>query len=206
MRKLRIMIADDHAVLRIGLKMLINSQPDMELCGEAQNGAKALEIFATSSPDVALMDIRMPEMGGIQSIRELRNRYPTAKVLVFSSYANEEEIYQAVRAGARGYILKDCDRAEILASIRAVSSGELALPPAIAERLAERDPNKDLTEREIEILKLLIKGFMNKEIASILSLSQNTVKSHVKNIFSKLEVNDRAEAVSCALTRGIVSI
>lgn len=177
----------------------------MELCGEASNGMEAIGLFREMMPDVVLMDIRMPHIGGIQAIRALRGEFPDARILVLSSYANEEEIFQAIQAGARGYMLKESGREEILAGVHAVFEGRICLPPAIADRLANRDPELQVTGRETEVLRLMVKGLMNKEIASVLCLSENTVKTHVKSIFKKLEVSDRAEAVSSALQRGIIS-
>lgn len=206
MEKIRVLIADDHAVLRLGLRILINGQPDMELCDEASNGAEAIEMYRRSIPDIVLIDVRMPLTGGIQAIRALRAQFPDARILVFSSYANEEEIFQAIRSGAQGYLLKDVGREEILAGIRAVHENRVYLPPMIAGRLANRNPEMHLTSREIEVLRLVVKGMMNKEIALLLTLSENTVKTHVKNIFTKLEVSDRAEAVSFALQRGILPL
>ncbi len=204
MKRFRVLIADDHMVLRLGLQLLIDGQPDMELCGEASNGIEAMELYRKMHPDIVLLDIRMPQVGGIAAIRALRNEFPDARILVLSSYANEEEIFLAMQAGARGYILKDSGRDEILVGIRSVCEGKTWLPLAIADRLANRNPELRLTDREIEILGLLVKGLMNKEMAAILSLSENTIKTHMKSVFTKLEVSDRAEAVSCALRRGII--
>jgi len=204
MTKIKVLIADDHVVLRLGLRILVEGQTDMELCGEASNGVEAVSLYRKTTPDVLLMDIRMPQVGGIQAIRILRNELPDARILVLSSYASEEEIFQAMHAGAKGYILKESGREEILAAIRAVFDGKICLPPAIADRLTNRDPDLQLTSRETDVLRLMVKGLTNREIASVLSMSENTVKTHVKNMFKKLEVSDRAEAVSSALQRGII--
>lgn len=204
MKKIKVLIADDHVVVRLGLRMLIEGQPDMELCGEAANGAEALQIYGETVPDVVLLDVRMPLMDGVQTIKALRAQFRDARVLVLSSYTTEEDVYHTIHSGAYGYILKDAGREEILSGIRAVSEGNSCLPPAIANCLAGRNPTQQLTSREIEVLRLIVKGLTNKEIASVLKLSDNTVKTHVKNIFTKLEVRDRAEAVSSALQRGII--
>ena len=205
MTKIKVLIADDHLVLRLGLRILVEGQTDMELCGEASNGVEAVSLYRETTPDVLLMDIRMPQVGGIQAIRILRNELPDARILVLSSYASEEEIFQAMHAGAKGYILKESGREEILTAIRAVFDGKICLPPAIADRLTNRDPDLQLTSRETDVLRLMVKGLTNREIASVLSMSENTVKTHVKSVFKKLEVSDRAEAVSSALQRGIIS-
>jgi len=203
MAVIRVLIADDHVVFRMGMRLLIHGQADMELCAEAANGTEAVEMYLAMRPDVVLMDLRMPHTSGIEAIKRLVHHFSQTRVLVLSSFASEEEAYQAMQAGARGYLLKDADREQILSAIRAVARGEYYLAPPIAALLAERDPRHALTARESEVIGLMVKGLINKEIASVLGMSENTVKTHIKQIFRKLDVNDRSEAVSAALQRGL---
>jgi two-component system, NarL family, response regulator len=201
---IRVLIADDHLIFRMGLKSLLNNEPDIVVAGEASTGAQTIEKFKDLRPDVVVLDLRMPDGGGMAAlagVRELRN---DARVLVLSSYANEEEVYQALQAGASGYVLKDVGRDELTGAIRQVYAGRQWIQPCIQPILASREDRHELTPRELEVLKLLVRGLTNREIAKVLGNSENTVRNHTIRIFAKLYVSDRAEAVSAALQRGIV--
>lgn len=201
---IRVLIADDHLIFRMGLKSLLNNEPDIVVAGEASTGAQTIEKFKDLRPDVVVLDLRMPDGGGmaaLAAVRELRN---DARVLVLSSYANEEEVYQALQAGASGYVLKDVGRDELTGAIRQVYAGRQWIQPCIQPILASREDRHELTPRELEVLKLLVRGLTNREIAKVLGNSENTVRNHTIRIFAKLYVSDRAEAVSAALQRGIV--
>lgn len=203
---IRILIIDDHPVVREGLSRIIVTDKNMEVVGQASNGAEALEKFRKLRPDVTLMDMRMPEMNGVQAIEAIRKEFPNARIIVLSTYDLEEDIYLAMQAGARGYMLKDSPHNELIAAINRVHSGERVIPPSIASRLAERVGGNELTARETEVLNLIVHGNSNKEIGDELGISEGTVKSHVNNILDKLGVTDRTQAVSVALKRGIVHL
>jgi len=203
---IKIMIVDDHPVVREGLSRIIVSESGMEVIAEAGTGAEALKQYRKLRPDIVLLDMRMPEMTGIQTIEAIRKEFSNARIIVLSTYDLEEDIYQSLQAGARGYILKDSPRNELLASIRRVHAGERVIPPNIATRLAERIGGNELTAREFEVLKLIVQGKSNKQIGDDLGISEGTVKSHVNNILDKLDVTDRTQAVSVALKRGIVHL
>lgn len=201
---IRILVVDDHFVVRMGVSTLVNAQDDMTVVGEAANGRQGVELFRTSRPDVTLMDLRMPEMNGVAAIVAIRNEFPDARIIVLSTYDGDEDIYRAFQAGARAYLLKDMHHEEVVNAIRAVHQGQRFIPPAIANRLAERMPRSELTARELEVLKLIVKGMSNKEIASALLITEGTVKIHVNNMLAKLGVSDRTKAATTALQRGIV--
>ena len=203
---IKIMIVDDHPVVREGLSRIIVSESGMEVIAEAGTGAEALTQYRKLRPDIVLMDMRMPEMTGLQTIEAIRKEFSNARIIVLSTYDLEEDIYQSLQAGARGYILKDSPRNELLAAIRRVHAGERVIPPTIATRLAERISGNELTAREFEVLKLIVSGKSNKQIGDDLGISEGTVKSHVNNILDKLGVTDRTQAVSVALKRGIVHL
>jgi two-component system NarL family response regulator len=201
---LRIFLADDHPALRAGLAAILNSQPDMKVVGEAGSGRETLE--SEIAADVYIVDLRMPEGDGVHVIRQLRERDPETRVLVLTTYDNEEDVFRALEAGARGFLLKDTTSDELVAAIRQVHAGERHLPHAIASRLADRLVRPTLTPRELDVLRLVAKGRTNKELASAMFVSEETVKSHMKALFQKLGVHDRAEAVSVSLKRGIIRI
>ncbi len=205
-QSIKIMIVDDHPVVREGLSRIIVSESGMEVIAEAGTGGEALIQYRKLRPDIVLLDMRMPEMTGIQTIEAIRKEFSNARIIVLSTYDLEEDIYQSLQAGARGYILKDSPRNELLASIRRVHAGERVIPPNIATRLAERIGGNELTAREFEVLKLIVGGKSNKQIGDDLGISEGTVKSHVNNILDKLDVTDRTQAVSVALKRGIVHL
>jgi two-component system NarL family response regulator len=205
-RKISVLIADDHAVVRMGLRALLESQPDMEVAGEAADGAAAVEAFTTLRPDIVLADLRMPGMGGREVIAAIQKISPDAKVIVLTSFDGDEDIFRAVQAGARGYLLKACAPEELLEAVRTVQGGGRLLAPAVASRLAERVNSPSLTAREVAVLELVAKGLSNKEIGSALFLAEDTVKNHLKHIYAKLDVSDRTEAVLQAIQRGIITL
>ena len=203
---IRIMIVEDHFVVRVGLKAIINSQPDMETVAEAGNGRQAIDSFEQSKPDVTLMDLRIPGVNGIDAITAILTKFPRARIIVLSTYGGDENIFRAFQAGARAYFLKDIKGQDLVNAIRAVHAGQRPLPPEIAARLLERVPRTALSSRENEILALIAKGKSNKEIASALTISEGTVRVHASNLFVKLGCSDRAQAVSEAFRRGIIDV
>lgn len=203
---IRILIVDDHLVVRVGLRSMIDTQPDMSVVAEAANGQEAVELFHEHRPDLVLMDLRMPGMSGVEATVAMRERFPEARIIVLTTYDGDENIYRALQAGARAYLLKDIPRNEFLEDIRAVHSGAYCIPPAVAARLAQRMPHPDLSSRELEVLKLIVEGMSNKEIASALSVTESTIKNHVNSILNKLNVRDRTQAATTALRRGIVTL
>jgi len=203
---IRILVVDDQFVVRMGLVSIIDAQPDMRVVAEAVNGRMAIELFRRYSPQITLMDLRMPVMDGIEATRSVISEFPGARIIVLTTYEGEEDIYRALQAGARGYLLKDALRDELLSAIRAVHSGRKFIPPGIAARLAERIPMNDLTSRELEVLGLIVKGMNNADISAALSISKGTVKIHVNNILSKMGVSDRTQAATAAIKRGIVHL
>jgi DNA-binding NarL/FixJ family response regulator len=203
---IRVIIVDDHALLRDGISALIGNQPDMELVGEASNGREAIELFRTHRPDVTLMDLQMPEMGGIDALSAIRGEFPEARIIVLTTYAGDVQVFRALKAGARAFLLKGLLRKELLETIRAVHAGQKRLPPEIAAEIAEHATDDSLTPREIDVLRLIAGGNANKEIAARLSLTEETVKGHVKNILAKLDANDRTHAVTIGLKRGIIEL
>jgi len=204
--KLRIMIVEDHFVVRTGLAAIINSQPDMVAVGEARNGREAVDRFRELQPDVTLMDLRIPLMNGIDAIAAIVKEFPKAKIIVLSTFGGDEDIFKALQAGARAYFMKDVKGTDLVGAIRSVNAGQRMLPPELAARLAERIPRSELSARELEILGLIAKGSSNRDIANALDISEGTVRVHASNIFAKLGCNDRAQAVSEAFQRGIIHI
>ena len=203
---IRVLSVDDHALLRDGIAALITNQSDMELVAEASNGREAIELFRKHRPDVTLMDLQMPDMGGIDAMSAIRTEFPEARIIVLTTYAGDVQVFRALKAGARGFLLKGLLRKELLDTIRAVHAGHKRLPPEIAAEIAEHATDENLTAREIEVLRLISGGNANKEIAAQLSLTEETVKGHVKNILAKLGANDRTHAVTIALKRGIIDL
>jgi two-component system NarL family response regulator len=204
--QIRIMIVEDHFVVRVGLKAIINSQPDMTTVAEAGNGRQAVETFEQHKPDVTLMDLRLPGQGGIDAISAIIAKNPRARIIVLSTYGGDENIFRAFQAGARAYFLKDVKGQDLVQAIRAVHAGQRPLPPEIAARLLERVPRTALSSRESEILTLIARGKSNKEIAAGLGISEGTVRVHASNLFGKLGCSDRAQAVSEAFRRGIIDV
>ncbi|MBI2511173.1 MAG: response regulator transcription factor [Opitutae bacterium] len=204
--KIRVLVVDDHPPMRMGLVALIKSQPGMDVIAEASDGEEALEVYEDVLPDVVLMDLRMPGMGGVEAILAIRKKFPDARVIVLSTYDLDEDIHRALQSGAKSYLLKDMPTEEIASTIRAVHFGDASLPRQVAARLDERSEREQLTERERDVLEALIKGRSNKEIASSLCISEDTVKSHLKTLFAKLRVRDRTEAAVEAIRHGIVHL
>lgn len=203
---IRLLIVDDHPAFRMGLAALVQSQPDMEVAAEAGDGQQAIELFRRLKPDVTLMDLRLPGISGVEAILAIRKEFPDARVIVITTYDWDEDVYRAIQSGAKSYLLKDMTQEEIAGTIRAVHAGENKLPPNVAGRLAERLQREELTQREQEVLQLLTKGRSNKEIASDLHISEDTVKYHLKTLFTKLGVQDRTEAAISAIRHGIVHL
>ena len=201
---IRILTVDDHFLLRKGIMALVNAEPDMKLIAEASTGEEALDAFRSHRPDVTLMDLQMPGMDGVETIHAIREAFPEARIVVLTTYSGDMRVLRALRAGARGYILKGNVHEELLNTIRAVHAGQKRIPPDVASELAIHSTDDALTEREIDVLKLIAAGNANKQIADRLSISEATVKSRVTNILSKLGANDRAHAVTIGLKRGII--
>lgn len=203
---IKIMIVEDHFVVRVGLKAIIDSQVDMATVAEAGNTRQAMEAFDQFKPDVTLMDLRLPGMGGVEAITGIIAKHPRARIIVLSTYGGDENIFRAFQAGARAYFLKDIKGQDLVDAIRAVHAGQRPVPPEIASRLLERVPRTPLSAREAEILTLIAKGKSNKEIAAGLCISEGTVRVHASNVFAKLGCSDRAQAVSEAFRRGIIDV
>ena len=203
---IRILTVDDHALLRKGIAALVNAEPDMKLIAEASNGGEAIESFQLHRPDVTLMDIQMPGFNGIEAIDRILSEFPDARIIVLTTYTGDVQVLRALKAGARGYVLKGHVHRELLETIRAVHAGQKGIPPDIAAELAEHAADDELTTREIDVLRLIAAGNSNKLIADQLSIGEATVKSHVTNILSKLGANDRVHAVTIALKRGIIQL
>ena len=203
---IRILTVDDHFLLRKGIMALVTAEPDMKLIAEAANGKEALDAFRTHRPDVTLMDLQMPGMDGVDTIHAIRGEFPEARIIVLTTYSGDMRVLRALRAGARGYILKGNVHEELLNTIRSVHAGQKRIPPDVAAELAIHSTDEALTEREVEVLKLIAAGNANKQIADKLSISEATVKSRVTNILSKLGANDRAHAVTIGLKRGIIAL
>lgn len=203
--KIRILLVDDHIVLRMGLAMAANDAPDMEVVGEAENGEDAVKVFRACRPDVVVLDARMPKYGGIETIHMLKREFGAPRILVFSNYASGEEALQAFQAGALGFVVKDMPLERLLEGIRRVHQGEQYIPAEIAARMSRRVVSQ-LSKREFEVLSLVARGLSNKEIASELHLVEGTVKVHLTNILAKLQVADRTQAIVAAVKRGILLI
>ena len=203
---IRILTVDDHPVLRKGLAALVNAEPDLKLVAEASNGKEAIEAFRSHRPDITLMDIQMPGLDGIEAIHIIRSEFPDARIIILTTYTGDAQVVRALRAGARAYVLKGHVTDELLDTIRAVHAGRKRIPPDVAAELADHATDDALTEREIEVLRLISAGNANKQIADELSISEATVKSRVTNILSKLGANDRAHAVTIGLKRGIIDL
>jgi len=203
---IRILIVDDHPLLREGIISLVGKQTDMRIVGEASNGKEALQLFKQRIPDVTLMDLRMPEIDGIAVMTAILGEFPDAKFIVLTTFSGDAQVLRALKAGARGYLLKDMLRKELLEAIRTVHAGRKRIPAEIAAQIAEHASDSVLTRREIEVLQLIAAGNPNKLVADKLSVSEDTIKMHVKSILSKLGVNDRTRAVTIALKRGIIDL
>jgi DNA-binding NarL/FixJ family response regulator len=204
--RIRIVLADDHPLLRQGISALLADQPDMELVAEAATGHEAIEQFRAHRPDVTLMDLQMPEMNGIDAMIAIRSEFSEARFIVLTTYTGDVQIVRALRAGARAYLLKSLLHRELLDTIRAVHAGQKRIPPEIAAEMAQHAMDDDLTPREMDVLRLIAAGNANSQVATQLSITEETVKAHVKNILSKLNANGRTHAVTIALKRGIIEL
>jgi DNA-binding NarL/FixJ family response regulator len=203
---IRIMLVDDHPAFRKGMAALIESEPGLEVVAQTGDGSEALELYRQKKPDVVLMDLRLPGIGGVEATMAIRKEFPDARVVVLTTFDTDEDIYRAMQSGAKSYLLKDTPEDELAATIRAVHAGEQPLPPKMAKRLADRQQRADLSERELQVLQQLIKGRSNKEISASLFLSEDTIKAHLKTLFAKLKVQDRTEAAISAIRQGIVHL
>jgi DNA-binding NarL/FixJ family response regulator len=204
--KIRVLVVDDHPVVCRGLAAIIQAEPGMQVIGQASDGVQAIQMFRKHQPDVTLMDLRMPGMGGVEAIRRIRAEFPQARFVVLTTYQGDEDIHRSLKAGAQAYLLKGMSDAELVQAIRNVHSGLRYLPPNVLETLANRPPKSDLSDRELQILNLIVKGMSNKRIAGALGITEATVKWHVNIILSRLNVTDRTQAAVTALNRGIVEL
>jgi two-component system, NarL family, response regulator len=203
---IRILTIDDHALLRRGIAALINAEPDMKLVAEASNGSEAISEFKKHRPDVSLMDLQMPQVGGIEAIIKIRDDFPEARIIVLTTYSGDVQVVRALRAGARAFLLKARVNHELLDVIRAVHTGQKRIPPEIAAELAEHAGEQDLSPRELEVLRLIARGNANKNIADRLAITEETVKSHITRVLAKLQANDRTHAVTIGFQRGIIDL
>lgn len=199
-----ILLVDDHYMVRMGLKAILSLEPAFRIIGEAEDGSSALKLFRESAPDVTLMDLRMPGMGGVETTAAILKEYPEAKVIMLTTYDSDEDIYRGLKAGAKGYVLKSVRSDELVHAIKTVYAGGRYLSPAAERRMAEHAPGSELTHRELEVLQYMAKGMNNKEIGGLIGCTHFTVKFHVQNILQKLRAADRAEAVAVAMQRGIL--
>jgi DNA-binding NarL/FixJ family response regulator len=204
--RIRILVVDDHPVVRDGLRAILERQGDFAVVAEAASGEEALASFREHRPDVTLMDLRLRGMGGVEATARICSEFPGSRVLVLTTYDGDEEIYQALRAGALGYLLKGVPREELASAIRAVHGGSYRISPQAAERLAGRVPGRALTPRELDVVRLVVQGRSNKEIASALAVTEGTVKGYLHQIFGKMGVGDRTEVATQAIKRGIVHL
>jgi two-component system, NarL family, response regulator len=203
---IRVLIVDDHAIVQQGLAVIINKQADMKVVGKAKDGIEAINLFRQIQPDITLMDLRMPEMDGVEAITAICAEFNTARIIVLTTYDSDEDIYRGLRAGAKGYLLKDCKPNELRTAIRTVYNGQQYIPPNVGAKLAQRMNRAELTDRELEILQLITQGMSNLEIGAALHITENTVKSNVNRILSKLGAKDRTQATIIALKRGIANL
>lgn len=202
--KIRVLIADDHSLVRRGFAAIINMEDDVTVVGEAGDGEEAVELWRRLRPDVVLMDLRMPKLEGVEAIKRIRAEDTEAAIIVLTTFDHDEDIYAGLRAGAKAYLLKDAQPEELFRCIRAVRAGEAYLQPKVAAKLAQRVQEEPLTEREVQILKLLAEGKSNRAIGQALFITESTVKSHLKSLFIKLDVTSRAEAIALAAKRGLI--
>jgi two-component system NarL family response regulator len=204
--KLKLMLVDDHYLVRMGLASIMALEPDVEVCAEAASGQEARALYRTHRPDVTLMDLRLPDISGTETLQAIRSEFPDARIVIISTYVCDEEIYGALQAGAMAYLVKSVQRDELMRAIRKAAKGQRHIPAEVAARLAERVTRSQLSSRELEVLRLLVAGRRNREIAGTLDITEGTVKLHVSSILGKLGVADRTEAVTRALQHGIVQL
>jgi DNA-binding NarL/FixJ family response regulator len=204
--RIRVLCVDDHPLVRKGIASILANEADMRLVAEAENGRQAVDLFRLHHPHVTLMDLRMPELDGIAATREIRQEFPEARIIALTSFDGDQDIYRALEAGARGYLLKEMVHTEVIHAIRIVHAGKRLMPPEVAERLSEYFPQIALTPREVEVLAFVAKGLANKEIAGLLGTASGTIKMHMQNILGKLGAADRTHAVSIAFRRGILHL
>ena len=205
-RVVRVLCVDDHPLIRKGIASILANEPDMALVAEASDGLEAIRVFRESRPDVTLMDLRMPELDGIAATRTILEEFPAARIIALTSYEGDQDIYRALDAGVRGYLLKEAVHSDVLHAIRTVHAGKRLMPAEVAGRLSEYFPQMALTRRETEVLGLVANGFGNKEIAERLGTATGTIKIHVQNILEKLSASDRTQAVTIAIQRGILHL
>lgn len=203
---IQVLLVDDHAIVQQGLAAIINEESDMTVIGQAKDGAEAIQLFRQAQPDVTLMDLRMPQMGGVEAITTICTEFATARIIVLTTYDGDEDIYRGLRAGSKGYLLKDCKPHELRTAIRMVHEGLQYIPPHVGAKLAQRMTNPELTDRELQVLQLVAQGMSNLEIGTALSITESTVKSNINRILSKLGAKDRTQATIIALKRGIASL
>lgn len=203
---IRVLCADDHPLVRKGIVAILSNEPDIELVAEAGNGRDAVELFKQHQPDVTLMDLRMPQLDGIGAVKLIRAEFPDAKIIALTSFDGDQDVYRALEAGVRGYLLKELVHTEIVTAIRRVAAGNKLMSAEVSRRMAEYFPQASLTPREVEVLALVAQGLANKEIAVRLGTANGTVKIHVQNILAKLNATDRTRAVTIALQRGIIHL
>jgi len=204
--RIRVLIADDHVMVREGLAAIIGRQPDMAVVGEAATGREVVDLWRIHRPDVTLLDLRMPILDGVSAIVEIRHGEPSARIVVLTTYDTDHDISRAISAGARGYLLKDAQREELLECVRKVHAGEICISPMLVAKLAQGISSESLTARELEVLSMLARGKSNKEIGMNLYISETTVKSHLRSIFTKLNVLSRTEAITVATQRGLIQM
>jgi two-component system NarL family response regulator len=203
---IRVLIADDHSIVRQGLAAIINRDPEMTVIAQAEDGQQAIALFREYQPDVTLMDLRMPQVGGVKAITAICAEFKQARIMVLTTYDSDEDIYRGLQAGAQGYLLKDAKPNELLNAIRTIHSGQKYVPLDVGAKLVQRISNPELSERELEVLRTMAQGMSNQEIGAALNIGESTVKSHVNRILSKLGVNDRTQAVIVSVKRGIVNL
>jgi two-component system, NarL family, response regulator len=203
---IRILVAEDHLVARVGVSTIVNLQPDMTVVAEAANGQQAIELYRVHLPDVTLLDLRMPILSGIEAAAAIHRDYPRARLIALTTYGGDEDIRRALQAGVQAYLMKDILHDELLKAIRAVHDGQTYLPASVAAALAAQMPRPDLSARELQVLELIVAGLANKQIAYTLNIAEYTVKNHVKNILDKLAVQDRTQAATVAIQRGIIHL
>jgi DNA-binding NarL/FixJ family response regulator len=204
--KIGILLADDHFIVRMGLIALVHTEANMMIVGEAADGKQAVELFSKHNPDLVLMDLRMPIKDGIEATMEIRALDPHARILMLTTFDGDTDIHKALEAGAKGYVLKNATGEELIPAIQAVAAGQKWIPKEIAQRLTSRKLFEELTPREVTVLELLVKGLANKQIGDMLSITEYTVKDHLKSVYGKLQVVDRTEAVTAAIQRGIIHL